>query len=489
MTIKATPEQKKIILHVEENDGLTMTSAVAGAGKTTLLVSIATRLGVTNGLYLAYNKSVALEAQQKFPKGIKCCTTHSLAYRPTVTEHGLKLGLFSYRDIEEKMAYEDKCELVTSIKEFCLSAYVSYTDFINEGGLYSEKYIPIGNKYLGGMQSGQIPCTHDFYLKYFHILLLEGKLEYDEFDFIALDEAGDLNAVTLEIFNALPARKKIMVGDPYQNIYSFNYTINCFETMKGKGTLLPMTQSFRVSADIASRIEKFCKNFMDKDMEFKGIELEDTEINTRAYIARTNGALIGKMMDLNAIGVQYGLTRTAKQIFQLPLLLCNLKYQGFIANPEYKYLQADVDNYYEDSDIRMRHKSPLAYLKAIYQDDIGLQVVITLLLRYGKSEIIACYTEAARHEKKNQAYMLGTAHSTKGLEFDEVEIAPDLNKAIAPVMTSVIAGRPLEHISIDEKTELNLYYVACSRAKKSLRGANLLDVTVQSHTKMPCEEM
>lgn len=458
-----------------------MASAVAGAGKTTLLVSIATRLDVTNGLYLAYNKSVATEAQSKFPKSIKCCTTHSLAYRPTVIEHKMSLGFFSYRDVKEKLCYEDKCELVESIREFCLSSYTSYEEFIEEGSVYSLKYIPLGQEYLSKMQSGEIPCTHDFYLKYFHILLVTGNLEYDEFDFIALDEAGDLNAVTLAIFNALPAKKKIMVGDPYQNIYSFNHTINCFDVMKGKGALLPMSQSFRVAADIAQRIESFCNNFMDKNMKFSGVELEDKSIKTRAFISRTNGALIGKMIELNYLGVQYGLTRTAKQIFQLPLILCNLKYQGFISNAEYKFIQDDVDNYYEDTELRTRFKTPLSYIKKLYENDVGLQVVITLILKYGKSEILKCYTEASKHEKRNQDYMLGTAHSTKGLEFDEVTLAQDLNMAVAPVVTSVVAGRELDTLSSGEVTELNLYYVACSRAKKVLNGAALLDVKPQTH--------
>ena len=83
-----TPEQLRIVNHVISTDGLTMVSAVAGSGKTSLLVALTTTMVELQpdmvGLYLAYNKSVATEARQKFPSNIKCMTTHSLAFTPTL---------------------------------------------------------------------------------------------------------------------------------------------------------------------------------------------------------------------------------------------------------------------------------------------------------------------------------------------------------------------------------------------------------------------
>lgn len=461
--------------HVRTTNGLTMVKAVAGAGKTSLLVNIAKELNAENGLYMAYNKAIATEASSKFPKGIKCCTTHSLAYSQTVKVFGLSIGFFTYRDISESLPYESKCELVELVREYCLSEYETFSDFVFSIDA-ARHYIAIGTKYLNLMQSGVISCTHDFYLKYFHLLLLHNQINYDVFDVIMLDEAGDLNPVTLAIFNLLPAKKKIMVGDPYQNIYSFNFTINCFAVMADKGTLLPMTQSFRVSASIATRIQAFCRAYLDPKMDFKGIADDPhRKIVTRAFISRTNSSLVAQMVKLNASGTPYGLTRTAKQIFQFPLVLCGLKRGGFIPQPEYKYLQEDVDAFYAEPSIRIHYTNPLSYIKSQHPGDSGLQSAIGLVLSQGKAGIIDCFNEAKKHEKGKQDYILGTGHSTKGLEFCEVEIADDLNKAAMKVSTKIIEGVPLEDLSVDQRTELNLFYVACSRAKHSLINASALD--------------
>lgn len=466
-----TTQQQDIVDHIQNNDGLTLVNAVAGAGKTTLLVAIAKALQAKNGLYLAYNKAIALEAKKKFPKTVHCCTTHSLAYGPVVGKQKRKPSFFNYRDITELRSYEDKMDFIEAFKQFCLSKHTSFLDFIVDEE-YPEHYGLLGNKYLELMEKFEIDYTHEFYLKYFHILLSNNMLEYDEFDIIMLDEAGDVNEVTLEIFKLLPAKKKVMVGDPYQNIYSFNHTINCFKVMADQGTTLPMSQSFRVADHIAERIEKFGRKYIDKNMRFEGIPLKDTIIESRAYIARTNTSLIAKMMELNELGVPYGLTRKASQIFELPLMICSLKPRGFISKPDYKHLQDDVDHYYKHmGELRETYPSLYSYLRNQHLEDTTLVNAIKLVSRHGSASIVACFNEAKKHEKANQSYMLGTAHSMKGLEADEVTIAPDMNEAIIDTMLHKNELKDGQELPEAEMTELNLYYVACSRAKKSLIGA------------------
>lgn len=465
-----TNEQQDIVNHIQTNEGLTLVSAVAGAGKTTLLVSIAETLKASNGLYLAYNKSIATEAKKKFPKGIHCCTTHSLAYGPIVGKSKRRPSFFNYRDIKELNTFDDKIEFIEAFRQFCLSKFLSFEEFVEEEE-YPAHYKELGPKYLQLMADKEIDYTHEFYLKYFHILLANGHLEYDPFDVIMLDEAGDVNEVTLEIFKLLPSNRKIMVGDPYQNIYAFNHTINCFEVMKEEGTTLPMSQSFRVADHIAERIEKFANKYMDKSMSFKGIAIRDTTINSRAYIARTNAYLISKMMELNELGTPYGLTRKAKDIFDLPLLIASLRYKGFISKPDYKHLQDDVNEYHEHRhSLKEQFPTLYSYLLDVHSSDKALCNTIKMVARYGKNQIVSCYEEARKHEKQNQSYMLGTAHSMKGLESDEVTLAPDLNEAVSDAI-NFIEANPTLPVPEEFRTELNLFYVATSRAKKSLIGA------------------
>jgi hypothetical protein len=264
------------------------------------------------------------------------------------------------------------------------------------------------------MSKGKLGCTHSFYLKLFHILLAQGHITFEPFDLIMLDEAGDLNEVTLDIFELLPSTRKILTGDPYQNIYTFNKTINCFAALKDKGTHLPMTQSFRVSDSIASRIEKFCQTYLNEDMHFKGIQISDKTINSRLFIARTNASLINKMMELNRLKIPYGLVRKAKQIFNLHLTLISLKRGGFVAAPELKYLQDDVDNFYKDKELQLEYKTHLNYIREAHSYDTGLVNTINSLYKYGQATIINTYEEARKHEKLVQSYMLGTCHAVKG---------------------------------------------------------------------------
>ena len=473
--MKSTDEQQAITdcVCATPPNPLILVDSVAGSGKTTLLTAIAGALPHTNGLYLAYNKSVATESQRKFPATTHCMTTHSMAYRATVKPFKLKLGTFSHRDITERIKYDLKYEIISHIRSFCLSKHLSFGDYAAVNHLKTTTTV-IANRYLSMMQSGKLECTHDFYLKFFHILLDKGSVTYDPFDFIMLDEAGDLNEVTLEIFKLLPSPRKIAVGDKYQNIYGFNDTINCFNVLANEGITLKMTQSFRVAPHIATKIETFCQKYLDPAMKFSGTKPSSTTIKTRGFLTRTNGALINKMILLNAQNIPYGLVRKASDIFKVPLMLCSLKYQGFITDPSYKHLQSDIDEWHDDPDLRSKFTTVLSYLSTLYPEDVQLIQAIRLLQRHKRAVVLDTYEEARKHEKGNYDYTLATVHSCKGAEFDEVTIADDLNESIADIYDSVSTGRSITTLSPQEVESLNLYYVATTRAAKELFNARYL---------------
>ena len=478
MTFNLTEEQQKVVDYAKTADEgeLILIDSVAGSGKTTLLRALADEIDCLNGLYLAYNKAIATSSQKKFPSNIDCRTTHSLAYRAVVSPMKLKVGFFGPKQIDERISYTEKYLLAEDIKEFCLSSYLTYDDYAKE---YDRVNSALANKYLNLMTEGKIDCTHDFYLKMFHIALAEDRIICPDYGVVMLDEAGDLNEVTLEIFRLLPAKLKVAVGDPHQNIYTFNHTINCFERLNDEGITFKLSRSFRVPNHIAESVEGFCQAYLNPDMEFKGIDTTEGVIETRAYIARTNGGLINKMIELNRDRVPYGLVRKAQEIFKIPLMIAGLKYQGKIYDPAYKHIQEDVDNWYENqNNIQATYKSVLGYLKSKYAEDLALVQAINLISKHKKSGIFDAYAEAKDHENKKQDFMLLTAHSSKGLEFDEVMLAPDMNMSIEELMTKFKQCTSEEErkdlikcLSSKEKESLNLYYVAATRALSRLRNA------------------
>ena len=475
--MRPTSEQQEIIDHIAHHTGLVQVSSVAGSGKTSLLTMISRLPCINNGLYLAYTKTVATEAQRKFPDKIHCCTTHSLAFGPTVKSLGLTLGKLSYREVNLEI-YEERLAVILMFKEFCLSRYTEIDEFLLEFD-YAEPLKDEVKRLLADMYDGKIECTHEFYLKLYHIMLVNGDINYQPFSIIMLDEAGDLNEVTLEIFKLLPAVRKIMVGDSLQNIFGFNKTIDCFTVMANEGTQFSMTQSFRVSTHIANRIEKFCNKYIDPGMTFKGTEMEDNVIRSRAIIARTNATLIGKMIDFNMHGTPYNLTRDPAKMFEQVMTFIGMKYKGFIVDPSLRYLQADIDEFYEEKILQTEYKTLFAYLRKLYPKDPIIEQNIALISRYGSKNIINAFEQARKHKVHKDAIVLGTAHSTKGLEYDSVTIAPDLNKAIDDIISNIKSCKRVnkEYVLSDlERMELNLYYVACSRTRKEIINAQHLPV-------------
>ena len=318
------------------------------------------------------------------------------------------------------------------------------------------------------MHDNEIPCTFSFILKYFHLQLLFGTVTPAEVDLLMLDEAGDTSGVILEIFKLFPAKRKVMVGDPDQNIYTFAYTVNGFEKIK-EGVTLPMTKSFRVSPRIANDVQNFCVEHFSPAMRFEGTTQKDTEIKTKAYISRTNSYLIARAMELNKTDTTYSFTREPKEIFSLVLSLMNLKPDSLIYDKRYKYLPQALVRFDEDTLLQSQYKGFLHYLYGTYgEEDPGLRAAISLLFKYSYKDLYEAYNKAKAMPKRAPV-VLSTAHSAKGLEFDEVYIEDDLNKSAEKCKLS-------RYLEPEVMAEFRLYYVACTRARLSLLNAKeLLD--------------
>ena len=410
-------------------------------------------------------------------------TTHSLAYQNVVKPMKLKVGFFNYRDIKKRIGFEIKLLIIEHIKSYCLSEHVSFTDYASTHNLQNELII-LCRFYLNEMKTGKINCTHEFYLKYYHILLSGKAITHEPFDVIMLDEAGDLNPVTLEIFKLLPSGKKVMVGDPQQNIYSFNQTINGFEAMKDYGVHLSLSQSFRVSSNIAQDIEYFCKQFLDPTMDFKGVNYSQSELDsivTKAYISRTNGALISHMMKLNNSNIPYNLTRPAKSIFAMPLALISLNSKGVCYDPQFKYIEQDYKDY-ADSPSLLKSSSFYGYIAKLHADDPNVKTAVKLIADHGAYDVVKAFEVAKSHEGISTPLTLCTAHSSKGLEFDSVHVADDMTNVLSKILDSKkVKERGLNAMDNTEREEFRLAYVLISRCKKELTNAKFLQFTVGNH--------
>lgn len=74
-----TAEQSAIVKAFGTGRNLAI-EAGAGTGKTSTLKMLAAAAPRRRGVYVAYNKAIASDAQREFPDSVKCATAHSLAY-------------------------------------------------------------------------------------------------------------------------------------------------------------------------------------------------------------------------------------------------------------------------------------------------------------------------------------------------------------------------------------------------------------------------
>ena len=490
MGFKPTKEQSDIVqtvldLYKQPGDHILKVEAVAGASKTTTSVMVAEALGKDiDAMYLAYNKAIADEASGKFPNTVECKTTHSLAYRPIVSM-GLNLdgepagkrtvGFFGYKSFtgdDSKRKYETRMSVVTFLESFFLSRSTVLEDYFKEyDGMLSDAEKDLAVKYFGLMVDAKMPVPHSFYLKLFHILLSTDCIHYDKpFDLLILDEAGDINGVTLEIFMLLPAKVKLMVGDSLQNIYSFNHTINGFEALKGIGVDKYLTQSFRCSKEIAGRVQDFVHQQIGNPIDFFGTDHEDCTIKSKATIARTNSGLIPYMIEFLTLDKKFNLTRKVSDIFEVMMILLNLSSKSTIYNPQYKELKLDAKVYETSPHLHVRFKTIVDYVFELHGEyDPAIASAVRTIRSNGRRNIWEAYNLAKECEEDDTVYedTLTTAHSSKGLTFDSVEIATDFN------LTKILEVPRSEREESDNE-ELRLYYVACTRARVELLSAKFL---------------
>lgn len=515
MSIKLSDEQKKVLFHLTEpGKKYVKILAIAGAGKTALLKAITDITKPKNALYLAYNKAIADESSEKFDKQrVSCITTHSLGYHYIVKGIGYVLGqdITGRSFIQNKMTYPDEIQndkqkkeyydnylvhleyarkdlLAVIISKFLLSKHIKLIDYIQDEFLdiLEPEEIVIANAYVNMMKNKKVTITHSFYLKMLHVMLQSGVIKINQYDLVMLDEAGDINEVTLEIFNLIQCDKKIMVGDNQQNIYSFNATINGFEATKNIGTTFDLSRSFRVSQCLAEPIEKFCKKYLEKSMVFRGVEytvdqIPETKDMEIAHIFRTNAGLVDKMLELEKMNLPYNCTRSVESLFRMHRTIMFVKPGGTVFDQDLQFIQQDRDLYEASAEDQRLYPTFLGYLKVKNENNVQVKTAIQTILKYGSKTLIDLYKKAKSHEEHSDKHKitLTTAHASKGCEYDIVHIGQDLNDIVQNIITEYDLDDPYKNknrhpstiLRNSELEEFRLYYVAATRAKFKLYNA------------------
>ncbi len=478
-----TKEQKDII----NSTGNIKINAIAGSGKTTTVIEYAHAHPKNSKiLYLAFNKSVKLEAIKKFKeKGlhqVNVETAHSLAYKSIVFKNNYKLKPQGYKTYElvDLLQLKGNSEQLTEYvianhinkfaAYFCNSDKqkvkdLNYLDivaskesqtFVRSFYHYIEQQTRI---LLAKMNKGEIGITHDFYLKKYQ--LSNPVLNYD---YILFDEGQDASPAMLDVFLRQKATK-VIVGDSHQQIYGWRHAVNSLESTDFK--TLQLSSSFRFSQNIANLAMKTLewKNILT---DFKGIPIKglghSKAKNSKAILARTNLGLL-----LNAINF---ITENR--------FIKNIYFEGNINSYTYADDGAslyDVLNLYNGKYDRIRDKlikkmKSLSDLEEYIEktEDMQLGLMLDIVREYG-NEIYGIIKEIKdKHidnDDKDQAEVIfSTVHRCKGMEYDEIYIVNDF---ITEDKLEKLKSDPKAPIDIPKlNEEINLLYVAITRAKNTV---------------------
>ena len=478
--MQLTAEQSDII----HSAGDIKINAVAGSGKTTTIIEYAkARPANSNILYLAFNKSVKLEAKKKFAekgmRNVQIETAHSLAYKHIVVGSRYRVKSQEYKSYEiaellgiqgsgEKHAeYIIASHIQKFVAYFCNSdklhvRELDYLDvvtdpkaktFVNTFYPYIVQQVRI---LLSKMDKAEIEITHDFYLKKFQ--LTNPKLY---FDYILFDEGQDASPAMLDIFLKQQATK-VIVGDTHQQIYGWRYAVNSLENA-GFPTF-HLSTSFRFPqaiANLATQVLEWKRHVGEhKTVEIKG-NGQPKETRSKAVIARTNLGLLLK-------AIEYVTERKS---------LDKIYFEGNI----YSYTYADEGASLYDvlslyngkkgliKDQLIQRMNSMAELKDYIDktEDAQLAMMVEIVEEYGNEipGIIKSLKDKhiSNDDRDKADIVFSTVHRCKGMEYDEVQIVNDF-------LTEEKIEKQIAEKGVPQKIneEINLLYVAVTRARQKV---------------------
>uniref|UniRef100_A0A4W5QP50 F-box DNA helicase 1 n=1 Tax=Hucho hucho TaxID=62062 RepID=A0A4W5QP50_9TELE len=499
-TVQVTHEQQQILNHNIHRDHVVKIMAFAGTGKTTTLIRYAQQRPHLHFLYMAFNKSVATQAQRCFPRNVDCRTVHSMAFGAVGKRYLKKLSSnvkpFSVAWVLPKGSggFVNAKVVTLTLNAYMASADTHITPnhvpntYKNTHGkvtvpdrnakrMFAREAQRIWDKMVALEETREYAyhMTHDGYLKLWQLQ----RPTLDKYDIIFIDEAQDCTPAIMDIM--LPQHcGKILVGDPHQQIYTFRGAVNALNLVEHTH-LYYLTQSFRFGSEIAyigATILQVCKKVKKILVGGK----QDGCVQGRAVDSLrplTTGLSPGR-------GKLAVLSRSNVSVFDQAVRLtdanprCRLHIVGGVENFGLNRIM-DIWVLMQPENNRSRgERIKDSFIRRFTQQSLGgyfglksyakntedreLEGKLSMVEKYNSRipELVERLYGCIEREAQHADFILGTVHKSKGLEFDTVVITDDFAKVPC-------AAHNLPRLSSDiPDDEWNLLYVAVTRAKSSL---------------------
>lgn len=465
---KDTPEQSEIINYPGSK---LVVLAFAGTGKTTVLIKYALKNPTLRILYIAYNRAIADEAAGKFPKNVECKTSHQLAFASEGKKYAeaKKLSANLYlRHVLAAIESDDQDfgrEVLSCLNSFICSGdrdiceahahgYGSKASLSPQWMSQTARTIHAVNLVWRRMidLDDDFPMTHDGYLKLYQLGSPNLAIRYGA---ILLDEAQDSTPVVTQLVMAQPLAT-ILVGDGHQQIYRFRGADNALNSpIMADADRMYLTNSFRFGKNVAMVANTI--------LEYKGeakkvvgcggadeviFSIPDDYDKPHAILSRTVMGVISSAIQATSSGkkvywvggIDAYQTKDLINLYYLRLgKLSEIKNKAFI--DRYSSYAAYVNIAQETKDSEMRRAIRL--LSEYKNIPERLEALHSCTVKdFSEANVTVC-----------------TAHRSKGLEFDNVALNDDFPDVFDPYYA--------DRVEL-QNDELNLLYVAVTRAEKTL---------------------
>ena len=290
---------------------------------------------------------------------------------------------------------------------------------------------------MGGMvdRRDPMPLGHDGYLKLW--ALGRPRLGYE---YILLDEAQDTNPVVLGVLADQKAQI-VYVGDRHQQIYEWRGAINAMEKIEGCEESA-LTQSFRFGSAIAEVASQVLRTLGETEIVLGNPAVSSTVTangRAKAVLARTNATVLLEVLDALSAGLRPCVVGGTSDLKRLLSDVFELKANKPGTCPEF----FGLENWEE----------VVAFSETEEGED--LRTFVQLVEQHGERKLWAAVS-SAQDKEDGADVVLSTAHKAKGREWDSVRLAPDF------ASSRLDGGHP------DAEAEVRLFYVAMTRAKRTL---------------------
>ncbi|MEG0413975.1 MAG: 3'-5' exonuclease, partial [Comamonas sp.] len=295
------------------------------------------------------------------------------------------------------------------------------------------------------------PTVHDCYLKLYQLSMPDLSLQYKR---ILFDEAQDANPVTSQIVLSQSC-KLTLVGDEHQQIFRYRGAVNALDhPLLNDVPRLYLTNSFRFGPNVAI-VANALLELKGETVPVVGRGQADTVTlhvpmgtEHRCLVSRTVMGVLESALAAAARGESIFWVGGIENYKVQDLLDLHHFSRGELGNVKNKKLKADYKDYEEYKEAAEQTK------------DHEMQRSVRILETYAAEDIPAMIDHLKSltvEEEMEASITVTTAHRSKGLEWDTVQLTDDYPDIFDPDMEPEA-----------REDEINLLYVGSSRAMRVL---------------------